>query len=103
MNAPSDFCAAYGCPLFGTLGAGGKWYCGCHFNANASLNDAITLEIGRNQALVDHILLARREHRPDAKAEQQLYELTRGTGAQIPMAPITGPTSGHPHFSETDA
>jgi hypothetical protein len=100
MNAPSDFCAAYGCPLFGTLGAGGKWYCGCHFNANAALNDAITLEIGRNQSLVDHILTARRDHRPDAKAERQLYDLTRGCGGQIPTAPVVGPTHAEPHFME---
>lgn len=47
MNAPASerdrmFCAAYGCPLFGTLGSDGRWWCVCHFGRPASFNDAIT-------------------------------------------------------------
>lgn len=106
MNAPAhttgNFCAAFGCLLFGVHGTGGKWYCRCHFNANPGLNDAITLEIGRNKPLVDRALYGRREHRIDIEAEQELFDLTREIGSQMPLAPVTGPTSGEPHFSEVD-
>lgn len=35
-------CAAYGCPLAGSIGNDGKWYCFCHANRPSSDNDRIT-------------------------------------------------------------
>ena len=35
-------CAAYGCPLAGSMGSEGKWYCFCHVGRSASENDKIT-------------------------------------------------------------
>lgn len=101
-------CAAYGCPLLGTVGNGGKWFCFCHSHANHALNDAITAEINRNRPLVDEILLLRASggSYADLRAiEAQLLDLTREIGQQIPIpaAPVTGPTSGQPHFAEVDA
>jgi hypothetical protein len=97
----ADQCAAFGCPLFGVHGVGGKWYCACHFNANPALNDAITLEICRRKQLVDRILLLRHEHHPDAVAENELLNAVRGVVA--PSGGVIGPTGAQPHFSETDA
>lgn len=96
-----DTCAAYGCPLLGVYGVSGKWYCCCHFNANPSLNDAITAEIHRQQPMADHIVSLRRMGKADRELEQQLIGIVREIGQQTPMAPIVGPTSGETHFSET--
>jgi hypothetical protein len=35
-------CAAYGCPLAGSLGSEGRWYCYCHANKPSVENDRIT-------------------------------------------------------------
>lgn len=98
-----DTCAAYSCPLLGVYGVSGKWYCACHFNANPALNDAITVELHRQKPLVDQIVLARREGRADAKFEGELIDIVREIGQQPPLAPVSGPEYGQPHFSETDA
>lgn len=42
---PWGMCAAYGCPLLGSLGSDGRWYCFCHVNKPSSVNDAITQEL----------------------------------------------------------
>lgn len=44
-------CAAYGCPLLGTIGRGGLWWCCCHANASVEANDAITHGIRRHPAV----------------------------------------------------
>lgn len=41
QGQPWGMCAAYGCPLFGSLG-GAPWYCFCHANRPPASNDAIT-------------------------------------------------------------
>ncbi|MCE4544612.1 MULTISPECIES: hypothetical protein [unclassified Caballeronia] len=38
----AGMCAAYGCPLLGTVGSDGRWYCFCHINKPSALNDSIT-------------------------------------------------------------
>jgi len=44
--APRDprwaLCGVRGCPLAGTIGRAGQWWCYCHFDADVSANDAIT-------------------------------------------------------------
>lgn len=78
-----ELCAAYGCPLLGALGSGGKWYCACHFNADPNLNDAITAEINRRPETRDRILMARREFRASGEAEAELINAVRdATGQQ---------------------
>lgn len=47
MSAESSewgMCAAFGCPLFGTLG-GHPWYCFCHHGRPSGANDAITAKL----------------------------------------------------------
>jgi hypothetical protein len=38
-------CAAYGCPLSGSLGRGDQWMCFCHYDADANAFQAITKAI----------------------------------------------------------
>lgn len=100
-------CAAYGCPLTGSFGVAGKWFCCCHFRASGSTNDAITAEIHRHRNLVDAALLARRtgDGHGVKHAEDQLVILTAEIGQQqtIPTAPVTGPTHAATSYAETDA
>jgi hypothetical protein len=98
-------CAAYGCPMFGSFGVGGKWYCCCHFRANAGTNDAITLVLNMNSSLVKESLLIRREggRSADLRAiEDKLVELTAEAGRQevLPTAPIIGPTHAMQHYTD---
>lgn len=72
-----ETCEAYGCPLFGALGSGGKWYCACHFNADPNLNDAITSELHRRPDTVERIVAARREGRADGKLEGSLINAVK--------------------------
>lgn len=50
-DRPANLCAAYGCPLQGTMttspGAGADWWCCCHFGQNVGVMQAITSEINR--------------------------------------------------------
>lgn len=55
-------CAAFGCPLFGTLGSDGVWYCFCHVGKPSVFNDAITRELRDKQGtVVDMTLAIRRD------------------------------------------
>jgi hypothetical protein len=101
----SEFCAAYGCPMLGVYGVSGKWYCCCHHSANPALNDAITAELHRMKSVVDQVVLARREHRADAQLENSLVLITRELGTQqtIQGAPVIGPESAAPHYTETES
>ena len=38
-------CVAYGCPLAGSMGSDGKWYCFCHVGRSSGDNDNITRAI----------------------------------------------------------
>jgi hypothetical protein len=68
----SELCAAFGCPMLGTFGSSGKWYCGCHFNAEPALNDAISAELNRLRPEVERIIALRRAHTADASLEYAL-------------------------------
>lgn len=45
-------CAAFGCPLFGSLGSEGRWYCFCHAGKPSVFNDAITRELREHQMAI---------------------------------------------------
>lgn len=104
-----EMCAAYGCPMLGSFGAGsGKWVCCCHFRGHASTNDAITLALGKHPDLVKRAISLRRTQAGHAEilaAENELLELCHEAGQQqtIPTGNVTGPTHGVPPYSETDA
>lgn len=108
MSEPtSDFCAAYGCPMLGTFGNSGKWYCCCHRGANTSLNDAITLTLAQNKPLVDRAVALRRESAGYAailKAENELFEITRQVGEQkpLPVGGVLGSDHAEPHYTEQE-
>lgn len=64
-NLRPGMCAAYGCPLLGTVGEDGKWYCFCHVRKPHQLNDAITTAIKARQYLADCGLDIRRFYGTD--------------------------------------
>lgn len=54
-------CAAFGCPLLGTVGSESRWYCFCHVNKPSTFNDAITRELRERQMhIVESTLEIRR-------------------------------------------
>jgi hypothetical protein len=55
-------CAAFGCPLFGTLGHDGQWYCFCHAGKPSVFNDAITRELRERQMPIVEATLSIRRH-----------------------------------------
>jgi hypothetical protein len=57
-SQPWGMCAAFGCPLFGTMGSDGAWYCFCHASKPSVFNDAITRELRDAQAEVVAVTLA---------------------------------------------
>jgi hypothetical protein len=58
---PWGMCCVFGCPLAGTVGSEGSWYCFCHVNKPSTLNAAITARLrGRLAALVATTLDIRR-------------------------------------------
>jgi hypothetical protein len=57
-SQPWGTCAAFGCPLLGTMGSDGNWYCFCHVGKPSVFNDAITRELRENQAEVVAVTLA---------------------------------------------
>jgi hypothetical protein len=56
----TGMCAAYGCPLFATMGRDGKWFCHCHAYRTNATNDAVTLVLNANLHIVNAILDTRR-------------------------------------------
>jgi hypothetical protein len=59
-GTPWGMCEAVGCPLNGTVGHGGKWFCFCHANAGAGRREAITAALTRCEWLVNATLDVRR-------------------------------------------
>lgn len=55
-------CAAFGCPLFGTLGSDGKWFCFCHHGKPSTFNDAVTRELRDRQMHIVESTLSIRRH-----------------------------------------
>lgn len=102
-----DGCAAYGCPMLGSFGVSGKWYCVCHFRVDAGARDAVTAVLNQHRNLVDHALLMRRTFAgwgAIKEAEDVLIDLTHEVGKQhtIPTAGVVGPTHAEPAYTETD-
>lgn len=48
-------CEAYGCPLFASVGDGGKWVCCCHYGRNGATNDAVTAVLKANMHIVNAV------------------------------------------------
>ncbi|TAM07233.1 MAG: hypothetical protein EPN70_03415 [Paraburkholderia sp.] len=51
-------CAAYGCPLLGTVGSDGKWFCFCHVGKPSVFNDSITRVLREDEIAVVDMTLA---------------------------------------------
>jgi hypothetical protein len=62
MNDDSrpGMCAAYGCPLFGSMGNEGKWFCFCHVNRAHVSNDVITSTLKAHMHIVNATIDIRR-------------------------------------------
>jgi hypothetical protein len=87
-------CAAFGCPLFGTRGSEGRWYCFCHVDKPSTFNDAITRELRERQMpVVDITLQLRRDslHGEPSKAMRELRVALRQHphGAALAFSPKT--------------
>lgn len=59
---PWGMCAAFGCPLFGTLGSDGQWFCFCHYGKPSVFNDSITRELREHQMPLVEATLSIRRH-----------------------------------------
>lgn len=55
-DARPGMCAAYGCPLFATVGDSGKWVCACHFGRSGATNDPITATLKANLHIVNAVI-----------------------------------------------
>lgn len=98
-------CGAYACPLLGSFGIAGKWFCCCHFRGVPGTHDAVTAVLNQHRPLVDRAVLLRREgagYGVVLAAENALIELTCEIGNQqtIPTGPVLGPTHAESHYSE---
>ncbi|MBB3257689.1 hypothetical protein F4827_002554 [Paraburkholderia bannensis] len=62
LGQPWGMCAAFGCPLLGTVGSEGRWYCFCHVNKPSNFNDAITRELRDRQMPIVEATLSIRRH-----------------------------------------
>lgn len=59
---PWGMCAAYGCPLFGSIGSDGKWWCFCHANRPVSMNAEVTQILrGKERMVVELTKAIRRD------------------------------------------
>ena len=61
-DRPSHLCAAYGCPMLGSMSGvigGTEWWCWLHFGRDLGRMQAITSEIRRNAWLADAITALR--------------------------------------------
>jgi hypothetical protein len=77
MSTPEQdragMCAAYGCPLFGTVGSDGRWFCFCHVNKPTVLNDSITRVLREEQAHIVDASLSIRRHLSSFFGEDAAY------------------------------
>lgn len=67
QGQPWGMCAAYGCPLAGSLGSGGQWWCFCHYEQPSSRNAEITMAL-RAQGTICRLTLALRGRDEEAIA-----------------------------------
>lgn len=73
LGQPWGMCAAFGCPLLGSLGSEGRWYCFCHVNKPSNFNDSITRELRENQSHIVESTLAIRKHHSSFYGEDAAY------------------------------
>lgn len=57
---PGGLCAAYACPLFGSIGRAGQWVCFCHANADSAVWQEVTRLIRENEPIAASALDIRR-------------------------------------------
>lgn len=91
---PWGMCAAFACPLLGTLGSDGAWYCFCHANKPSVFNDAITRELREKQMAVVDITLELRRCSIHAEASGDMRALRLALrehpqGAALAFSPKT--------------
>lgn len=80
-----ETCAAQGCPMLGSFGVSGKWFCCCHFRGSSASSAAVTSVLIQHAAIVDRVKLLRRTgggYAAILAAENELIELTREVGRQ---------------------
>lgn len=73
LGQPWGMCAAFGCPLLGSLGSEGRWYCFCHVNRPSNFNDAITRELREKQMHIVESTLDIRRHHSSFYGEDSAY------------------------------
>lgn len=87
-------CAAFGCPLFGTMGSDGAWYCFCHVSKPSVFNDSITRELRENQPEVVAVTLEIRRASIHGNTSREL------TAARAALK--SHPMAGELAFKKTD-
>lgn len=95
MSVAQESCAALGCPLLGSFGVSGQWYCVCHFRADVGAHNPITAVLNQHRNLADHAVLARRTYagwHAIKEAEDPLIDLTHEIGKQYAMEAMEGMT-----------
>lgn len=95
----AGMCAAYGCPLFGTVGSDGRWFCFCHVNKPTVLNDSITRVLREEQMHVVDSTLDIRAHLGSFFGEDAAYRaiqkrLIEGGRKDLLMSPLEKQTGG---------
>lgn len=68
-----NMCAAYGCPLFGSLPSDGRYFCFCHANKPSVLNDSITRVLREEQMHIVESTLDLRRHFCSFYGEDSAY------------------------------
>jgi len=78
-DRPADLCAAYGCPLHGTMtsstSGSADWWCALHFGKDAAQLQAITSAMNRYRWLVQAIFDVRANSRPKVDWRKQLERI----------------------------
>lgn len=95
----AGMCAAYGCPLFGTVGSDGRWFCFCHVNKPTVLNDSITRVLREEQMHIVDATLSIREHLGSFFGEEVAYRaiqksLVEGGRKDLLMSPTEKQNGG---------
>ncbi|MDN7729217.1 hypothetical protein QZM48_04245 [Burkholderia orbicola] len=88
-----ETCAAQGCPMFGSFGVSGKWFCCCHFRGSSASSIAVTSVLIQHAATVDRVKFLRRTgggYAAILAAENELIELTREVGRQYEIGGSEG-------------
>jgi hypothetical protein len=70
-------CAAYGCPLFGTVGSDGRWFCFCHVNKPNPINDSITRVLREEQMHIVEATLSIRRNFGSFHVDPDAYRALR--------------------------